>query len=427
LQLLCSCNTPVRKKLDYWPQIPIAINDKALHDLTPTQEDNLLAAFEISNCVYSVTLALEDLLMKKIVMMMQKPFPMLTYLWLSSHHFTLPIKFLGEHAPCLQEITLTGLSGPPNFFVSTSDLVELHLFCLQDPLPSSKAMVKGLAAMIRLKSLAINICVPSNTRQTQTQLPVAQAVLPSLNQFQFNGPYRYLENLVSKLNTPQLFDLTIQISICSEFNLQVPNIFQFIDHAKGLKQAKFTHANIQMIRDINVDMVIICLNNAWAGKSHIPHLTLKANHPCQPNPTFNLNWQLQLVKHLLIQASAIISTTHHLSVVILQKPRMFEGIKKAKINDDTKFFRLLEQFHAVKTLHIERQLTKLLFPAPTKSAHKLIQVTKVLPALHLLNLEGLSPRSLKQLQLNFKKQLRHHPLTVIENQEEFERLKMQLL
>ncbi len=426
LQLLCSCNTPVRKKLDSWPQIPIAINDKIGYELTPTQEDNLLAAFEHSNHIYSVTLRLQRSQMEKVVMIMQKSFPMLTHLHLSSSSLywqnppILPLGFLCGYAPHVQEITLSGLFWPATFVPSTSGLVKLHLFCLPNPYPSPEEMIKGLSAMTRLESLTIDFeRTSSYNKQTQTQSLVAPVVLPSLIQFQFQGHHLYLEDLISKLDTPQLFNLTIEIFyVGSKFNnCQVPKLVQFI---KGLKQAQFTHANINIVTD-NVNMVTIYLNNAWVEKGYPSHLILKVHHCDLSSQYFVLIWQLLLTAHLLLQAATIISTTHHLSIVTYQTPRKYRP--KDKIHD-TEFLGLLHPFLAIKTLHIGKQLTKLLFPAPTKSAYKLIQVTQALPALHLLNLEGLSLTSVKRLQSNFKQQLIDHPLTIVENQEEFERLKV---
>ncbi len=136
LQLLCTPKTPARKDLDTWPRISIAIKIEGLGNLNPTQEGNLLTAFEHSDRVCSVTInLLRKLQLETVVKMMLKPFPALTHLRLSTIFDTfslssLPSGFLGGPSGSgLRELDLGRISSPalPSILSSTSNLVSLHL------------------------------------------------------------------------------------------------------------------------------------------------------------------------------------------------------------------------------------------------------------------------------------------------------------
>ncbi len=222
LQLLCTR----KKKLDCWPQIPIAINVKGLGSLSSTKEENLLSAFEHSDRVCRVTLSITLRQLEKVVKMMLKPFPVLTHLQLTlltsikSSDFdtwilrSLPSGFLGGPTSGLQELYLSGISPPasPSILSSTSDLVGLHLCdLLMADRVSPKAMVERLAVMTKLESLTIEFKF-----QYPSPLPAqnfrARAILPTLTQLRFQGDHRYLEDLVAQLDTPQLFNLTVMVT-----------------------------------------------------------------------------------------------------------------------------------------------------------------------------------------------------------------------
>jgi len=160
LQLLCTRKSPVRKKLDCWPKVPIAINIKGRRNLSRTQEDNLLAIFEHSDRVCSVTLSITRPQLEKVVKMMLKQFPALTHLRVltSCDSFrccsSLPSEFLGGPASVgLRELHISGISPPalPSGLLSASDLVDLHLrdFTMTDHV-SPEAMVARLSVMTKL-------------------------------------------------------------------------------------------------------------------------------------------------------------------------------------------------------------------------------------------------------------------------------------
>ena len=77
VQLHCTCDIPVKKKIDCWPQIPIAINLEGWGNLNSRQENNLLTAIEHSHRVCSITLNLPHQQLEKVVKMMLTHFSMI--------------------------------------------------------------------------------------------------------------------------------------------------------------------------------------------------------------------------------------------------------------------------------------------------------------------------------------------------------------
>jgi len=135
LQILCTEGTPVRKDLGIWPAIPIAVqygDDASGIQVSPNDEDDVIAALEHPDRVCHVRLCIMGSQLGKIATAMQEPFPMLTRLSISSFDGNVPVipsGFLGGSAPCLQEIELYGVPFPalPTLLLSASDLVELKL------------------------------------------------------------------------------------------------------------------------------------------------------------------------------------------------------------------------------------------------------------------------------------------------------------
>ena len=73
--------------------------------------------------------------------------------------------------------------------------------------------------------------------------PVTRTLLPALTSFQFRGTSRYLEGLISQIDSPQLN----QICICDFhwlFDFQVAQLFKFIDRSEDVKLTLIRHADV---------------------------------------------------------------------------------------------------------------------------------------------------------------------------------------
>ncbi len=421
VQLLCTCETPSRNKLGCWPSIPITLNVKGLRNLNPTEEDNLSTAFEHADRVCSVTLNVTQRQLRKVVKMMLKPFPVLKHLRVKTFNGSM-LSFPSGFPPGLRELDLSGTFPPPlpSILSLLSDLVHLHLHDL--PMighVSPEAMVTGLAVMTKLESLTIEFEFISHGR---CPLPAqdfgAQAVLPTLTQFQFRGVHEYLKDLVAKLDTPRLFDLTVIIvNMCTwpHYSVvqQFPQLFQFIGRAEDLKLAQFRHARAE----IHDSCSFIRFDNAQTGQ-HPIQLTLGEVKLGSSPLYYN---QLQPIEALLSQASAIISSVQHLSIT-----QLHQRTKCATYWDCAKWLRFLQVhlFDDVETLHIGRQFTDHFVHVLNGLSNEL--VAEVLPALHLLNFEGKPQKMVKQLLIQFiekRRSIGRPPLTVVKSRKVFERLR----
>ncbi len=387
-------------------------------NLNSRQENNLLTAIEHSHRVCSITLNLPHQQLEKVVKMMLKPFPMLTHLrmisFIANRSLRLPSEFLGGPTSSLQELDLSGISllASPSILSSASDLVDLHLGKL--PMTdhvSPEVMVTVLAVMTKLKSLTIEIHYhpmhPVNVK--------AQAILPALTQFKFQGSDRYLEDLVAQLDTPRLFDLTVMIlntcSLSGHSLQKFPQLFQFIDHAEDLKLSQFRCA----YAEIHNFQSSIRFENTQTGH-HPTFLTLGEVKSASERPQFK--GQLQPIEALLSQASAIISSLQHLSITTLHRP-----IIRDKYWHHAGLLRLLRSFDTVETLHVGRPFPGRLVPMLNGLSKDL--VAEVLPALRLLRFEDKLLKFVKKALAPFikKRQLVGcPPLTIVKTHKDFERL-----
>ena len=117
-----------------------------------------------------------------------------------------PTEFLGGSAPRLQIILFRGIPFPalPTLLLSTSDLRTVNLRSIPPTgYISPEAMVVGLAALPRLEvfDLKFQSVTPCPDR---IHSPVTRTVLPALSYFQFKGASEYLEDLVARIDAPQL-------------------------------------------------------------------------------------------------------------------------------------------------------------------------------------------------------------------------------
>jgi hypothetical protein len=381
LQLLCTHGTPVRKNLGCWPAFPITIdyhvhwNPGSGKNFLPN-EDNMIAALEHPGRVRCVKLALPSSLLARVAAVMREPFPILTLLRLSKSSedrnvSTLPNTFLGRSAPCLREIYLEGIPLPtlPTLLSSANDLVNLQLHSIpNNGYISPAAMVTGLAALTRLKTLSIrfqsSVFRFHNSDRTP---PLARIVLPSLTLFGFRGNSEYLEDLVAQIDAPRL--VFSRITYFNQLIFQVPQLSRFITRAENLGPAPFRHAQVGLGGG-KVYISFVCEQ----GSPFKSYLFLQIS--CR-----GLDWQVSCLAQILSQSSPILSHVAHLSV---HAHCLQPGWKHDMVHSD--WLDLLRPFVVVETLLVSRQLAghvALAFQQVTGET-----VTELLPALHLLCLEG---------------------------------------
>jgi len=219
LQLFLTYGTRVKEALEFWPEFPIVVHYMPWH-LSVT---DAIAALEQHDRVYEIHLAGYPRSMSKIFSAMKKPFPSLVKLAIISNvrnESMIPDSFLGGSAPRLQSLEFHGVPCPAigELLLSTRNLVFLTLSRIPRfgrGYSSPEAMVNGLSVLSRLKSLRLKFHRdPENPRPQPQQAsrhppPFARVVLPALTYIYFFGDKEYLEDIVSRIDTPLLANITI--------------------------------------------------------------------------------------------------------------------------------------------------------------------------------------------------------------------------
>ncbi|KAH9051331.1 hypothetical protein EDB83DRAFT_2316822 [Lactarius deliciosus] len=214
LELLCTNGTPVRKTLDCWPPFPIVVDYMRSSDpnqtFTPEDEDSFFAVLEHPDRIRYIGICTTGSQLRRVVMAMQEPVPLLTHLdlWSKDENApVLPSGFFGGSASSLQGMHLEGIPFPslPTLLLSTSDLVNLYLSDIpEDGYISPVTMVACLAVLPVLELLHIEFRSAMLPSDGVHPPPASRVVLPALTGFEFYGASEYLGDLVSQIDSPQL-------------------------------------------------------------------------------------------------------------------------------------------------------------------------------------------------------------------------------
>ena len=368
LQIGCTERTPTRTSLDIWPPLPIIINCFS-RELDEEGQDNIIAALEHHDRVISIViLNQEHLALEKFAAVMERPFPVLTFLNLSSSAEIAPVlhmEFLGGSAPCLQSFVLNHIPFP-GFSRFASFALHLSHLCLYDiPINgyiSPEAMATCLATLPSLKSPFIGFQSPLSRPDRINLSSPTRAVLPALTYFNFNGVSEYLEDLVARIDTPELLELYIQVFMDLMFH--IPRLNKFIARAERIRP--YISANIRF------SATHIQISFGRMG------LQISCREP---------DWQASSMAQLCRQLSPL--TSHMESLEINEGEGTPGQAWQGNGIDPTQWFELFDLFPAVQELHIHNELRPLVARALQELTTEM--ATEVLPTLRNLFLKGPSP------------------------------------
>jgi hypothetical protein len=337
---------------------------------------------------------------------MQEPFPVLTRIFLETYDEGMPIlpaKFLGGSAPCLQKITLCRIPYPalPTLLLSTRDLVSLNLYLIpQTGHISPEIMVTSLAALPSLENLTITF--PKATSRPDIKPPrlVTRTIIPCLTSFHFDGACEYLDDLIARIDTPQLNQLFIA---CLDHHLgfQVTQLPKFIDRLAASKPTPFRRADLALY----YHKVVFNLHCQANFPGHQPFGTIT----WFPISSRSLDWHLSDVSHELSQFSATFSAIVHLELELHEPYQSDE-------EDDVEWLHLLHQFTALKVLRVSRELAGPV--AIVLEAITAEMVAEVLPSLDLVYLVDQPPSSVEKFVAS--RRFTDHPVTVVNSKTEFD-------
>jgi hypothetical protein len=240
LQLSCSYGTPVRKLLDCWPPLPLAIQYGGLPGRdppAPEDEDNIIAALQHTKQIWKIELTLTNILLEKLEPMMREPFPLLSHLEISHYNTggVLPGTLLGGSTPCLRVIHVYDIAFPvlPRLHLSVKTVTSLGLIGIpNDGYFSPETIVTSVSMLTKLEALSILFQSPILYRNRRAP-PLKRAVLPALTSFGFRGSSEYLEDLVARVDAPLL--VHIAMKFFNQLVFEIPQLSLFIGRAKMLK------------------------------------------------------------------------------------------------------------------------------------------------------------------------------------------------
>jgi hypothetical protein len=398
LLLYCVARTPVRKTLDVWPPLPIAVwvNGYEMGGM----DDNVFAALEHNDRISHLDFSdISSSQSEKVLAAMQQPFPTLIHLVLHAVNETTtvdPASFLGGSAPGLQTLSLERISFPglPKLLLSATHLVYLYLWSIPySGYISPEAMVTCLSMLTRLRSLVIEFESPRSRpdRNSRRPPPPTRTLLPVLSLLSFRGVSEYLEDFVARFDAPLLDDW--EITFFHQLIFDTPQLSQSIRHSP--KSKAYDEARV-----IFSDQVVSVTLPQTFDKE------LKLGISCRQS-----DWQLSSLAQVCGSSfpQVFIPAVEHL--YILEK-----GLPRLLWQDDIENGQWLELFHpftAVKGLYISHEFTPRIVPALQELVGE--RVTEVLPALQTLFLEEPHPSGPIQeaiVQFVAARQLACHPIAV---------------
>ena len=256
LQLVCTPETPANDKLDIWPAFPLVV----IGYVSEMRLDNIIAVLRRNgNRVCQIDLdGLTKPQLDEISTVTLGRYPELRDLRLGGHYDVKSFdnkSFLGGPAPPhLQSLSLDRipLLRLPKLLSSASQLVHLRLSGFpisRNNLP--KALATALSALTRLQSLDLTFRPPRSRSQwskRRRQPSTTRLVLPALTKLSYLGVHKYLEDLVSHIEAPQLIESGLSFfedkELLEEVDLDAPQFARFIDRAPKMKARDEAHVHL---------------------------------------------------------------------------------------------------------------------------------------------------------------------------------------
>jgi hypothetical protein len=405
LRIHCHPTTPVREKLDIWPAFPIALQQIGGDWEPEWGVVNVAAALEEQNhriCQIGLW-EVPNTQMEEILAAMHKPFPILTHLNLDSEDETLatlvdPDLFLGGSAPCLRFLQLVYIPFPglPKLLSSATQLTDLRLYNLsQSGYISPEAMVSCFSALTRLERIILEFEFPFPDLEPRRPPPPTPTVLPALTSFNFYGGSQYLDDLVVRIDTPQLDNL--KISLSHQSIPDTAHLVQFIDRTPKLK----VHNEARLIfHTLGVQLTLPRLfgNGLFEKGLGISYEVV--------------DWQVSSVAQVRSWSLSQAFTATVECLYICDNDAYWRGDIRVENNH---WLELLRPFTSVKSLYLSRVIVPRLAPAFQELIGEGVAGVPLLPALQTLFLEDLSLSGLAQEAIGSfvsGRQFSSHPVAV---------------
>ena len=390
LQLYCTPQTPVKDKLDIWPALPLIV---AGNMVLSSGTDNVIAALRHNFRVRQVELNLSYWQLEEVLAAMQAPFPELTLMELSSDDKTpsvIPQSFLDISAPRLRDFSLYGIPFPglPSLLLSATHLTHLHLTDIpHSGYISPEAMADFLSALSSLETLRLEFRSPQSHPRLESQsrgLPLLRYSFPFLNEFCFKGVTNYLEELVTRIVTPQLDGMDITFFNRIEFHC--PRLAQFIGRTP---LGALDEVHLQF----DDSTAGISLRNRTSGSDELL-INILCGEP---------DWQLSSMEQV---CNSVLY--YHVSVKDLYIEHEYSQLVwKNDAIEDTLWLQLLLSFTTVENLYLSKEFA----PGIAVALQELSIITGMLPNLQNIFVERLEP-SVERDFIVAVQRLYDHPIAI---------------
>jgi len=358
----------MKAALDIWPALPIVIHANLGGDAV--DEDDTIAALEDRDRIVGISLwRLTQSRVDKCLGVMQQPFPVLTFLDVHMEHGRVAHvntdAFLGGSVPRLERFSLSGIRIPAltTLLSSASELVDLDLDDLPVEHISPEAMSTCLPSLTRLRSLSICFqrC-PSFTYPTSQRPPPSTSVLPALTKLFLGGPHEYLEDLLTRIDTPQLENGHLQFSGVANFD--TPGVCQFI-HRTGM-------FNLPTEVDVYIRKAVFFKLLSLIGPKKEVYMSFSGSD-------FDLYTEVELMEAFSTGCPPLLSHIERLKIGGDDVDGWYSWPHTAP------WLEFLQPFTSVQTLHLSGEV---IMPHVSRTLGELAgeRATEVLPALHTLML-----------------------------------------
>ena len=219
--------------VDVWPALPLIIYGGHVSE---TIMDEIAPKLRHSNRISYIDIACSTISqIETVLAAMQVPFPELTVLYLSNlipnMAPVLPNSFLGGSAPRMRHLGLGWIAFPglSNLLLSAAHLVTLRLYDIpHSGYISPEAMAACLSTLTSLEKLRLIFVSPQSSpdQENRHSPPPTRSILPALTTIWFKGAHEYLEDLVSRIDSPQLYLLSARFF--NDIDYDTPELNQFI-------------------------------------------------------------------------------------------------------------------------------------------------------------------------------------------------------
>ena len=398
LRLVCAtkAQTPVRESLNFWPPFPLIIQGSADR---PEEFDNITAALERNDRVCEIALVdVSSSNLANLSAAMQKPFPELTFLSLSSSEVATAISdSLFESAPRLQILWLSGIPFPglPKLLSFATHIVNVQLF----DIPylgyfSPEAIITALSTLTSLNSFRLEFRSPRSRPNWASRRPPppSRSILPFLTTLRFKGVSEYLEDLVTRIDAPRLHSL--DITLFNQIEFDAPKTIQFIRRTRALTSLEEARLVFK------ADIADIRLSSQTSGSG----IGISVRILCR-----ELDWQVSSLEQVCTSCLPPLSTLEDLYIYEnTNSPPDWKGSI-----ENTLWLELLSPFTTVKNLYLSENFALRIAPVMQELVGD--RTTEAFPTLENIFLEGLQPSGPLQegiAKFVAARQLSDHPITV---------------